>query len=74
MLRKQPISGFFLWNDLVVQARYSMEAFFVVLSAQIPSKFPTTSERFQLGWKRSDFAVIAKVQKQVRRCSQDHKS
>jgi hypothetical protein len=35
MFRKQPISGFFLWNDLVVQARYSMEAFFAILSAAV---------------------------------------
>jgi hypothetical protein len=35
MLRKQPTSGFFLWNDLVVQAHNSMEAFFVVLSAAV---------------------------------------
>jgi hypothetical protein len=35
MFRKQPISGFFLWNDLVVQARYSMEAFFVVLPTAV---------------------------------------
>jgi hypothetical protein len=35
MFRKQPISGFFLWNDLVVQARYAMEAFFAILSTAV---------------------------------------
>jgi hypothetical protein len=41
MFRKQPISGFFLWNDLVVQARYSMEAFFAVLSAAFTQNWPS---------------------------------
>jgi hypothetical protein len=35
MLRKQPISGFFLRNDLVVQARYSVVAFFIVFSSAV---------------------------------------
>jgi hypothetical protein len=31
MFRKQPITGFFLWNDLIVQARYSVEVFRVAV-------------------------------------------
>jgi hypothetical protein len=35
MLRKQSISGFLLRNDLVVHARYSVLALFVVLSSAV---------------------------------------
>jgi hypothetical protein len=38
MFREQPISSFFLRNDLVVHARYSLLAFFVVLSSAVTPK------------------------------------
>jgi hypothetical protein len=35
MFREQPISGFFLRNDVVAQACYSVVAFFIVLSSAV---------------------------------------